>query len=174
MVASDVPATLKECEGLTIQIRIGNEFGLWRGADWEKAVGDIEIVRLTVTSSDAAVEVLTPSPVIGADGCASILVFGGGKGAATVRIATEKTWARPALAVLTLPIAVGMESDFKTLVETCGATSSRELAFGALKVVVAEAPGSLGIAGKLWDAAFSLVDHVATHHLDDLNDSNAQ
>ena len=45
-----------------------------------------------------------------------------------------------------------------------GVTSCREVPFGSHDILVAEAPGQLGIGGKVWDAAVALLSHLAPQH----------
>ncbi len=80
--------------------------------------------------------------------------------------------ARPIMPVLTLPVALGDPSEG----EAAGAVAAKAAGVGAhscrlscvageagegdLEVLVAEAPGNLGIGGKVWDAALVLVRYL--------------
>jgi len=192
-----------------VKIRLGNEFGLWRRADWASAVGSEADVALQVCvlpergvaalevcePGVAALEVSEPRPLMSRTGAVDVIVTASWPGTAQVRVACHG-WHRPALAVVTLPIRVvgkaegefqpadvapsseaaasseGAHSALARLARRCGATSCRELAFGDGNVMVAEAPGDLGIAGKLWDAAFSLATLIRDHHAPEFKGAN--
>ncbi|KAJ8604537.1 hypothetical protein CTAYLR_000971 [Chrysophaeum taylorii] len=124
--------------GALVKLRVANEFGLWRAADWD-TVSNRPEARLV---SNGAVTTVTP------DGRATLRIS---DGKAQVRVAPlEKDWLRPPLAVLSLPPGVDASG--------VGATCCRELG----GVLVAEAPGTLGIGGKLWDAAVALLAALET------------
>ena len=120
--------------GEKIDVRIGNEFGLWRPADWPSAVHDIaKPVFATLKTGD-----LTLREPVGESGRVTFHCAGDSQ----VLIEAEgENWRRPPLAVLSLA-----ENDV-------GATCGRRIG----DVIIAEAPGKLGIGGKVWDASFKLL-----------------
>ena len=150
--ASPLPATVEAGDAFDVEVRLGNEFGLWRPADWP-TVGNGET---TLVASARGGGVVEAAPVaIGCDGRARLTIRVKRGGDFMLRISPEGAWARRPLAVLSLPFKA-------TRAINAGATCCRELALGKVSVVVAEAPARLGIGGKLWDAALALVAHVGS------------
>ena len=97
---------------------------------------------------------------------------------ASLHIAAMPTWKRDGakevaplavMGVSTLPIAIAEEdvplpaplAALHDKAAALGVTSCRELPFSTHRILVAEAPGQLGIGGKVWDAAVALLSHLA-------------
>ena len=149
--ASPLPETVEAGDAFDVEVRLGNEFGLWRPADWP-TVGNGET---TLVASARGGGVVDAAPVaIGADGRGRLSIKVTRGGDFMLRISPEGAWARRPLAVLSLP--------FASRENKAGETCCRELMLGKVSVVVAEAPARLGIGGKLWDAALALVAHVGS------------
>ena len=150
--ASPLPATVEAGDAFDVEVRLGNEFGLWRPADWP-TVGN---GGTTLVASARGGGVVEAAPVaIGCDGRARLTIRVKRGGDFMLRISPEGEWRRRPLAVLSLPFKA-------TRAINAGATCCRELMLGKVSVVVAEAPARLGIGGKLWDAALALVAHVGS------------
>ena len=151
--ASPLPETVEAGDAFEVEVRLGNEFGLWRPADWP-TVGNGETTLVASARGGGDVDA-APVP-IGCDGRARINIKATQGGDFMLRISPEGDWRRRPLAVLSLPFTEA------TRAINAGATCCRELMLGKVSVVVAEAPARLGIGGKLWDAALALVAHVGS------------
>ena len=149
--ASPLPETVEAGDAFEVEVRLGNEFGLWRPADWP-TVGNGETTLVASARGGGVVEAAPVS--IGCDGRARLTIRVQRGGDFMLRISPEGEWKRRPLAVLSLP--------FTSRENKAGETCCRELALGSVSVVVAEAPARLGIGGKLWDAALALVAHVGS------------
>ena len=149
--ASPLPETVEAGDAFEVEVRLGNEFGLWRPADWP-TVGNGETTLVASARGGGVVEA-APVP-INADGRARLTISVKRGGDFMLRISPEGDWRRRPLAVLSLP--------FTSRENKAGETCCRELALGSVSVVVAEAPARLGIGGKLWDAALALTAHVGS------------
>lgn len=128
--AAPLPETMEAGDVFEVDVRLGNEFGLWRPADWPTVVGK-EGSPSVVASARGAGEVVADEVEIGADGRAKLRVTVTRGGAFMLRVAAYGAWARRPLAVLSLPVT------YCTAVNA-GATCCRELALGTESVVVAE------------------------------------
>ena len=149
--ASALPAAVEAGDAFEVEVRLGNEFGLWRPADWP-TVGNGETTLVASARGGGVVEAAPVS--IGCDGRARLTIRVKRGGDFMLRISPEGDWRRRPLAVLSLP--------FTSRENKAGETCCRELMLGKVSVVVAEAPARLGIGGKLWDAALALVAHVGS------------
>ena len=168
-LATAIPARVAPGTILRVVVRVANEFGLWRVADWGgAAVGEAASLRVD-GRGDGVVFSAIGETTLRRDGRVELAVrcsgVGGGIGALRVAVVAAE-WRRPPLAVLSLPVALdaragaGVDREERAY---AGATCCREVAVGpgAGAVVVGEAAGLLGIGGKLWDASFALLAYVA-------------
>lgn len=153
--ASELPRAMAPGASATVTVRLTNEFGLWRACDWPSVARGTVFVEMTGLDAE---------PVeMRADGRAvfeATAPRGQSRTVARVAAAADGPWLRRPLAVLSPPIYLEEESstDFDDG-GSVDATSCREIA----GVVVAEAIGSLGIGGKLWDASLALLAYLEKH-----------
>ena len=174
--ASEVPARATAGGLFEVEVRVANEFGLWRARDWPSAAKS-EACDLVVDARggpEGCLEVVGGGRArVGADAKVRLVVRCSAPPGARVvlRVATVAgQWTRRPIAVLSLPMDVRAADDAEE--EDGGAaaapglgvsaTCCREVSVGPGTdgVVVAEAPGALGIGGKLWDASFALLAYV--------------
>ena len=157
--ASPIPARVRRGDRFDVEVRVANEFGLWRPRDWASAAAT-DRCELVVDGRG----IVPPDDVfIGRDAKATLTVTVDADDGADVvlRVAVDASaWLRPPIAVLSLPVRVGATAT-EDRFGAVGATCCREVAVGpGDRVVVSEAAGALGIGGKLWDASFALLAYV--------------
>lgn len=157
--ASVPPKQLRVGERITLYIRIVNEFGLWRVHDWPSVTGDT-----TVRLCAAGAGLLITEPIkMGEEGKATVEVVAGAhpQPGVVLRVDAQDStkWLRLPMAVLSLPFDIVADKASNSAAPTddnVGAVCCREVG----SVIVAEAPGALGIGGKLWDASFAILAHL--------------
>lgn len=157
--ASVPPKQLRVGERITLYIRIVNEFGLWRVHDWPTVTADTT-VRLKATGAS----LLITEPIeMGEEGRATVEMVAGRhpRAGVVLRIDAQDSsqWLRPPMAVLSLPFDIVPDQASISVApvdDNVGAVCCREVG----SVIVAEAPGALGIGGKLWDASFAILAHL--------------